>query len=74
MAIRVYFKDMDYEKNLVCMTPEKQDAAHFAYEDQSSISAVDVIVSLLNRVHKFIWLSEIDRDDEDQRHIIYSVQ
>lgn len=66
----IYFKDMDYVSGGYHVTSNKAEAAHFHYEDQSSISAIDVIVALINLVSANEWKAIVDKDDEDARHII----
>ena len=66
----VYFKDMNYQTNGIMITTDKEQAAHFKYEDQSSIAAIPVIVSLINLASDNQWESAVDMEDEDRRYII----
>jgi hypothetical protein len=66
-----YFEDLNYETLAIKITDDKEDAAHFAYEDQSSVGAIDVIVGLLNLASASTWSTKQDPDDEDNRYIIF---
>lgn len=67
-----YFVNIDYKTGEILITVDKESAAYFYQEDESSLSTVDLIVGLLNNQSNFIWRCVQDEDDEDERYIIVS--
>jgi hypothetical protein len=66
----IYFKDIDYNSLEILTTTNISEAAHFEYEDQSSLSALDVIVFLLRKNTGIKWRDIRDQEDEDNRYVI----